>query len=162
MSIDDIPERSPAEHVSRRVIRGFRPQGLRAARKAAELKVADLARLARIGVATIERWEAGSTSPQIDKLAAVAKVLTVEIDELIDIPADQRFPGDWRNLIGLTQPQLGAQAGLDTSTVGRIERGETDLTDKTAVPLAAALGIDVAELRASHERARNRPAGTPA
>lgn len=80
----------------------------------------------------------------------------------MNIPVSERFPGDWRVLLGLTQPQLGARAGVRTAVVGSIERGETALSDNVAERLSSALDISIAELRDAHQRARSRPPGMPA
>ncbi|MFF0818063.1 helix-turn-helix domain-containing protein [Rhodococcus sp. NPDC003318] len=143
-------------------MRGFDPHRLVAARVQAGMERGDLARLADISVATLSRWETGARSPQIDVLARVARALEIEIAALVSIPKDDRFPGDWRILIGMTQPELGARAGVSTAMVGSIERGEARLTDEVATKLSSALGISPDDLRAAHRRARNREAGTPA
>ena len=78
------------------------------------------------------------------------------------MPIAERFPGDWRVLRGLTQPQLGAAAQIPTQIVGSVERGEISLSENMEVKLSKALGITRDELRASYERVRNRAPGTPA
>lgn len=148
--------------MSRRILRGFDPQLLATAREATGLSRADLARVAGVGISTIRQWETGLKSPQVDKLALVANAVGVPISALVAVPVEQRFPGDWRVLAGLTQPQLGVLAGLTTSMIGQIERGEGALTESSARKIAQALGISVAELRAAHERAHLREPGTPA
>ncbi|OZE93542.1 helix-turn-helix domain-containing protein [Rhodococcus sp. 14-2470-1a] len=148
--------------VSRRVLRGFDPARLTSLREQKGMSRADLARKAGLGGATVQQWEAGTRSPQVDTLALVAKTLDLPMSALVEVPRDQRFPGDWRVLLGLTQPQLGQQVGISTSMVARIERGEVKLTDENARRLALALEIDVDELVRSFERARDRPAGVQA
>lgn len=143
-------------------MRGFNPANLTHARHTAGLSRKDLARLAQTGRATIDNWEAGRVTPQIDVLVRVARVLNVTIDQLVDIPTHQRYPGDWRILNGLTQPQLAAQTGLSTATVGAIERGEIALSPSHAETLAAALNLAADDYRSAYERSRLRPPGTPA
>jgi transcriptional regulator with XRE-family HTH domain len=104
----------------------------------------------------------GVRSPQVDVLASVARALDISLSELVSVPVDERFPGDWRVLRGLTQPQLGVAAGISTTMVGAIERGEAELSEQTARALADALSVNETELRAAYRRARNRPTGTPA
>lgn len=48
--------------------------------------------------------------------------------------------------LGLSQEGLAHAAGLDRSYVGRIERGEHNLTFVSLVRLARAMGCDVAAL----------------
>lgn len=151
-----------ASPVSRRVMRGFSPESLVAARRSMGISRAELARRAGIGETTIRRWEKADSSPQVDLLATVVVELGLEISDVVQVPKDERFPGDWRVLKGLTQPQLGGQAGVRTPIVGGVERGEISLSDVVAARLARTLGISVEELRASHFRARNRDPETPA
>lgn len=155
----DEDQMGRALSVSRRVMRGFRPGNLAAARRSMGISRAELARQADIGGTTITRWERDEASPQVDLLARVVKVLGIEISDLVQVPVAERFPGDWRVLRGLTQPQLGAAAGTSTQMVGSVERGEISLSDAMAKKLSAALGISETELRASYERARSRPHG---
>lgn len=148
--------------VSRRVLRGFEPTRLVELRTAHGLSRPDLGRIADVSLQTIHKWESGGQSPQIDVLMRVVQALGATVSDLVDIKPEDRYPGDWRVLQGLTQPELGAKAGISTSMVGAIERGDSRLTDNFAQKLAAALDIPVSELRASYERVRNRPPGTPA
>lgn len=161
MSSDDDFTRK-ARSVSRRVMRGFSAESLRQARRRAGFSQVETARVARIGADTIRRWEQGESSPQVDLLAKVVEALGVTIADVVHVPEGERYPGDWRVLLGLTQPQLGAKAGVATQIVSSVERGVISLSDNVSSKLAAALGISESELRASYERARSRPAGAPA
>ncbi|MDT2007227.1 transcriptional regulator [Rhodococcus sp. ACS1] len=143
-------------------MRGFQPDQLEKARRSAGVSQRELARLARLNADTIRRWELGDSSPQVDLLARVTAAIGVSISDLVKVPEGDRYPGDWRILRGLTQPQLGAAAGVTTQIVGSVERGEISLSDNVARKLSAALQIPESELRASYERVRTRPAGTPA
>ncbi len=147
--------------MSRRILRGFTPASFTAVRKRAGMSVSDLARISGVAVSTIHNWEAGKRSPQIDILAAAMNTLGADIDTVVLIPPDERYPGDWRVMKGLTQPQLAAAAHLPTVTVQRIERADKTLTDANAATLAALLGVTVDTYRQAYERARTRPAGTP-
>lgn len=148
--------------MSRRVMRGFDPEDFTRARISAGLSRQDLARLSRTGRATIDNWENGKATPQIDALVRVAAVLNLTPESFIKIPPDRRYPGDWRVIRGLTQPQLAAATALSTTTIGAIERGEVALTDSNAATIAAILDLTPAAYRAAYERARTRPPGTPA
>jgi len=53
-----------------------------------------------------------------------------------------------RRMLGMTQEGLAHEAGLDRSYVGRIERGEHNLTFVALVRLARAMRCDVAALTA--------------
>jgi transcriptional regulator with XRE-family HTH domain len=143
-------------------MRGFQADQLEKARRSAGVSQRELARLARLNADTIRRWELGDSSPQVDLLARVTAAIGVSISDLVKVPEGDRYPGDWRILRGLTQPQLGAAAGVTTQIVGSVERGEISLSDNVARKLSAALQIPESELRASYERVRTRPGGTPA
>jgi len=148
--------------VSRRVMRGFQPAHLRKLRKERGYSQGELARAAGIGTTTLYHWEAESKSPQVDLLARVAAALGASVEQLVDVPEADRYPGDWRVLRGMTQPQLGRATGLSTPLVGRVERGEIPLSDDVATRLAEALAISPTQLRAAYDRARQRPLGEPA
>lgn len=147
--------------MSRNVLRGFDKKAFAVARKAAGMSRGDLARLADTTAATIHNWEIGATSPQIDFLARAAKVLNIEIGDVVVTDPEQRYLSDYRCLVGLTQPQLGKVCGLTTTTITRIERGEIALTDKIAAALTAALGISEAQVKRAYLKAKHRPPGTP-
>ncbi|MGY4102031.1 helix-turn-helix domain-containing protein [Nocardia sp. R16R-3T] len=164
MSPDGSP--TPARAVTRRITRGFDPEALRRAREEHPnedlRRRAEVARLAEVGVATIQQWETGKKSPQVNLLFRVAKLLGVSMEELVPIPRDKRYLRDWRVLRGLLESDLAALTGISGSSIGRLEEGSAALTDENAGRLAAALGISSDEVRASYERARQRDIGAPA
>lgn len=147
--------------MTRRVLRGFDADAFAALRRRAGISASDLARLSGAALSTIHHWEAGRRTPQVDILAAVMSVLEAPIDAVVLIAAEERYPGDWRVMKGLTQPQLAATARLSTQIVQRIEGGEYPLSEANAEALARVLGITADEYRAAYQRARQRPAGTP-
>lgn len=63
--------------------------------------------------------------------------------ELIAFGATLRLA---RTQKGLSQEALALQCGLDRTYVGRVERGERNLSLKTIVKLAKGLGLRPAEL----------------
>jgi transcriptional regulator with XRE-family HTH domain len=147
--------------MTRRVLRGFSPSAFADARGRNGFSVADLARLADVGQSTVHAWEAGRGTPQIDLLARVMRILKTPIEEVVTIPAGERYPGDWRVIRGLTQPELAAAVKIATTSLRGIERADIGLTDNNATNLARSLGISVEEYRAAYQRARQRPAGAP-
>ncbi|MBF6137747.1 helix-turn-helix transcriptional regulator [Nocardia otitidiscaviarum] len=152
--------------MTRRVTRGFDPAALKHAREANPnpdlRRRAEVARKAEIGIATLQQWEGGQKSPTVNLLARVAQVLGVPMEQLVPIPREQRFLRDWRVLRGWLESELAARTGISGSSIGRLEEGSAALTEENAGRLAEALGITVAEVRASYERARNRDIGAPA
>ena len=153
-------DRRRRPRMTRRVLRGFDPQAFAHARRRSGLSVSDLARLADVGTSTIHAWEAGKGTPQVDLLARVMEILKTPISQVVTIEPDERYPGDWRVIRGLTQPELAAAAKIATTTLRGIERADIALTDANAITLAGLLGITVEEYRAAYTRARQRPAGT--
>ncbi|UJL32179.1 helix-turn-helix transcriptional regulator (plasmid) [Mycolicibacterium vanbaalenii] len=146
--------------MTRRVLRGFNAQAFAEARKRRGISVSDLARLADVSQATVFNWEGGKGTPQVDLLARVMRILEVPIEQVVTIAPDERYPGDWRVIKGLTQPELAAAAKIATTTLRGIERADAALTDANASALANLLDISVEEYRAAYQRARQRPAGT--
>jgi len=143
-----------------RRLRGFNAEAFWEARQRRGLSVSDLSRMTGVSDAAIWKWEAGTTTPLVDLLARVMRILEAPIEQVITIPADERYPGDWRAIKGISQPELAASAKIPTTTLKGIERGDRNLSDANADKLAALLGISVEQYRAAYERARQRPAGT--
>lgn len=165
MSSDDeggFPRGRGRGNVSRRVMRGFDRVALKRARERADMSIATVARLARVGARTVQNWEAGIHSPQVDMLRRVCEVLNVSISDVVVIDRDATYPADLRVLAGLTQPELGRAAQLSTAAIGTIERAEVELSNAALGAIARALNIDNETYRRAFARARERPAGAPA
>ena len=154
---DYEPRRRP--RMTRRVLRGFDAQAFAEARRQKGISVSDLSRLADVSQATVFNWESGKSTPQVDLLARVMRILDAPIERVVTIPADDRYPGDWRVIRGLTQPELAAAVKIPTTTLRGIERADAALTAGNADKLSTYLGISVEEYRAAYQRARERPAG---
>jgi transcriptional regulator with XRE-family HTH domain len=148
--------------MTRRVLRGFNSQAFAEARRQQGISVSDLSRLADVSQAAIFNWEAGKSTPQVDLLARVMRILEAPIEKVVTIAAAERYPGDWRVIKGLTQPELAAAAKIATTTLRGIERADIGLSDANAANLASLLGITVEQYRAAYQCARQRPAGTSA
>lgn len=58
---------------------------------------------------------------------------------------------------GLSQEMLAEAAKLERAYVGMVERGETNVSVRTALKLARALGTTLAELFAELERGSDAP-----
>ena len=143
----------------KRALHGFQPARLQAAREHSGMSRGDLGRLADIDETTILRWETRHVAPQPDLLARTAKVLAVEMDQLVIIATAERTLADLRVLAGLTQEQLGSRIGTSYQTVSRVERGQTRLSEDLADRIAGAVGVDRATVIDAHRRARTRPPG---
>ena len=149
-----------APGMSRRILRGFRPEVMADRRAAQGLSRGELARQTGVSTGAVAKWETGRSTPAVDTLARVAAVLGLAMTELIDVPETERFLGDLRALAGLTQPQLAARIGFSSSTVADLERGHAILTDVQEQRIAAAVGVAPGDVRRAYERVRTRPSGT--
>ena len=148
-----------APGMSRRILRGFRPEVMADRRAAQGLSRGELARQVGVSTAAVAKWETGRSTPAVDTLARVAAVLGLGMTDLIAIPVSERFLGDLRALAGLTQPQLAACIGFSSSTVADLERGHAILTDVQEERIATAVGATRDDVRNAFERVRNRPSG---
>ena len=124
MNLFDYEPARRRPRMTRRVLRGFDAQAFAEARRQKGISVSDLSRLADVSQATIFNWEAGKSTPQVDLLARVMRILDAPIEQVVTIPAGKRYPGDWRVIKGLTQPELAAAAKIATTTLRGIERAD--------------------------------------
>ncbi|MEU4200820.1 helix-turn-helix transcriptional regulator [Streptomyces sp. NPDC026294] len=134
---------------------------LRAVRRAAELSQRDVA--AGVGVATssVAGWEADTpTSPDPEKLPALARTLGRELDDLFPRTGLPDLT-DLRCDAGLYQIETSAILGTKSAgPVRGAERGERRLKDRYVAPLAAAYGVSEEELLRAQERSLARAQGT--
>lgn len=148
--------------VTKKILRGFDRAAYVQAREASGYSIGDLARIAKVNLTSLYEWERGTTTPQVDTLARVAKVMDVPMNRIVRIRPKDRMLSDLRVLAGLTQPELGKAAGFSTTSIGNIERAEVRLTEKKAEALAKSLGVGVSAVRAGYRNAERRLPGTPA
>lgn len=148
--------------VTRRIIRGFDRAALKAAREAKGMSVVDVARVADVAVSALRAWERGDRGPQVDRLAAVARVLDVPMSTLVDLDPVRCTLVDLRILTGRTQNELAQALGMSTTALGSLERAEVRLTDERAGRLAGQLGVDVDAVHRAYANAKGRAPGTPA
>lgn len=142
--------------MSRRPLEGFEPKRLSDARQAKKLSQGELALRASVSSASISAWEVGRTTPQVDRLQRVAKVLGVEMAKLIQVPEGDRKLVNLRELAGRTQAQLAQRAGISTPLLAALERGHASLTDAVRARLAVELGLPAAVVAEAYERGRVR------
>ena len=135
---------------------GFDPQRLRAAREAANLTRGALADAAGVHVSSITEWEAGRQVPRIDKVAALARALSIEPADLLQpVEGGALTLERLRVAAGLSQQQTAEAAGMLRNTYSAVERGETaalSYTDTQA--LARVLSVTPDQLRAAHASSR--------
>ena len=150
----------PRPRMSRRVLRGFSPEAFKDALGAA--KAPDISRKTGVSTSALYAWANGTRTPQVDNLARVMAVLGKRISDVVFTNPEDRFPGDWRNLAGMLQPQLASAANIPTTNLTKIERGELKLSDELAATLASLLGTTAEQYRQAYVRACERDIGTSA
>ncbi|WP_238442125.1 helix-turn-helix transcriptional regulator [Streptomyces pratensis] len=126
---------------------------MRSVRRAADVSQADVASALGAADSTVAGWESGATTPDQEKLPALARVLNQDLDDL--------FPR--KGLPDLTD--LRCDAGLyryETRTVigtksdgpvAGAEQGVRRLKDRYVPLLAAAYGVTEDELKRAQDRA---------
>jgi transcriptional regulator with XRE-family HTH domain len=62
----------------------FKPEALREYREAAGATRPPIASLVGCSTQTLWRWETGRTTPNVDQLIALADVLSVSVDDLVE------------------------------------------------------------------------------
>lgn len=103
---------------------GVDPTALRAARERLGLTQHQLARLAGVaGGERISRWELGLDEPRPDSLARLARVLNVQIVELLDVDPEHRDLRALRYCAGLSAGEVAAAVHVSTRSYSRWEAG---------------------------------------
>lgn len=119
----------------------------------------DLARLARVSATTVRGWELGIAKPTARSLAAAADVLNTTIEDLMLETNAPPTLSTLRQRCGLTQPDLSEATGIGASTISRVERGETPLTEEMTETIADALGVAPLQVTIAWNISANRPPG---
>jgi transcriptional regulator with XRE-family HTH domain len=96
---------------------------VRALRRRADLTAVELARQARVSVATVSKVEKGSISTSLSTLDALARALKVPITEFFAEAEDRRDCTVVRAGRGLTIDRRGTQAGHQYELLGHALRG---------------------------------------
>lgn len=127
-----------------------------AARKAAGLTQAELARLVGVSPWAVSKWELGERQPTGAAMRALSSLLGIDegLGETVGPEEIGAAVRSCRAAAGLTQAQLSALAGVSKMGLSRIESG-------TAAPRQATLGAILSALVRSSEsrRAAERVAG---
>lgn len=142
----------------KRRLRGFEPLRLRAARTAAGLSGAEVARRCGIGASTYSQWELGAADPSISALARCTKVLNINISDVVIVERGMEHLGDLRVMRGLTQGELAKLVGVSPQHVGALERGHVALSDTLARRVSDELRMELDRVVEAYVRVRNRAA----
>ncbi|WP_424921593.1 helix-turn-helix transcriptional regulator [Streptomyces sp. wa1] len=132
--------------------RRFDRERVRGVRRAADVSQADVASALGAADSTVAGWESGATTPDQEKLPALARVLNRDLDDLfprnglpdlIDLRCDAGlYRYETRTVIGTKSdgPVAGAEGGVRR------------LKDRYVPLLAAAYGVTEDELRRAQDR----------
>ncbi|MEU1484542.1 helix-turn-helix transcriptional regulator [Streptomyces sp. NPDC005752] len=125
---------------------------MRAVRRAADVSQADVASALGAADSTVAGWESGATTPDQEKLPALARVLNRDLDDLF--PRDG-LPDliDLRCDAGLYRYETRAVIGTKSDgPVAGAEQGVRRLKDRYLPLLAAAYGVTEDELKRAQGR----------
>ncbi|WP_327436087.1 helix-turn-helix domain-containing protein [Streptomyces sp. NBC_01201] len=125
---------------------------MRAVRRAADVSQADVASALGAADSTVAGWESGATTPDQEKLPALARVLNRDLDDLF--PRDG-LPDltDLRCDAGLYRYETRAVIGTKSDgPVAGAEQGVRRLKDRYVPLLAVAYGVTEDELKRAQDR----------
>ncbi|NJQ04056.1 helix-turn-helix transcriptional regulator [Streptomyces lonarensis] len=132
--------------------RRFDRERVRAVRRAADISQADVASALGAADSTVAGWESGATTPDLERLTALAKVLNRPLDDLF--PRDG-LPdlADLRCDAGLYRYETKSIIGTKSDgPVAGAEQGVRRLKDRYIPPLAAGYGVSEEELKRAQDR----------
>ncbi|EHN72330.1 hypothetical protein SMCF_8268 [Streptomyces coelicoflavus ZG0656] len=132
--------------------RRFDGRRVRAVRRAVDLTQSEVAKAVGVADPTVASWETGQSTPDGERLPALARVLGEHLDGLF--PRDG-LPdlADLRCDAGYSQYQTKALTGTKSAgPVANAERGRRRLNENFVRPLADGYGVTVEELLAAQER----------
>jgi transcriptional regulator with XRE-family HTH domain len=136
---------------------GFDPARLRTAREAAQLSRGALAEAASVHPSSVSEWESGRQVPRVETVAALAKALQIQPDDLLEpVEGAPLTLGRLRIAAGKSQQQIAEAAGMLRTTYSAVERGETGaLSYAEHQALARAFGVTDDQLRGAQDASRN-------
>lgn len=133
---------------------GFSPARLAALRTRAGKTQQQLADELGISRVQVVRWETGVVTPRASRIHALAGIFGVPTTELME-----KSPTTLtvlRTRAGLTQQDLGEQAGLHRQTISGLESGHLELRRPWATQIAQALNVDVRTVWAADRATRKK------
>ncbi|KUN02104.1 DNA-binding protein [Streptomyces yokosukanensis] len=132
--------------------RHFDRHRARAVRRAAEIKQSDVAAELGVSNTAVANWESGQSSPDPEKLPALATALKSPLDDLFPRTGLPDL-ADLRCDAGLYQKETADVIGTKSAgPVAGAERGERRLKDRYVEALAARYGVSEEELRRAEDR----------
>ncbi|MFE4328035.1 helix-turn-helix transcriptional regulator [Streptomyces sp. NPDC056831] len=141
--------------------RRFDGRRVRAVRRAAELTQSEVAKAVGVADPTVASWETGQSSPDGEKLPALARVLGRALDDLFP-RAGMPDLTDLRCDAGYSQYRTKDLIGTKSAgPVANAERGRRRLKDSYAHLLAEGYRVSLGELLAAQERSFGSDAPAP-
>ncbi|MEU9004032.1 helix-turn-helix transcriptional regulator [Streptomyces sp. NPDC059982] len=132
--------------------RRFDGRRVRTVRRAAELTQSEVARAVGVADPTVASWETGQSSPDGERLPALARVLGRDLDDLFPRNGLPDLT-DLRCDAGYSQYQTKVLIGTKSAgPVANAERGKRRLKDSFVRPLAGGYRVTVDALLAAQER----------
>lgn len=132
--------------------RHFDRDRARAVRRAADIFQSAVAAELGVSDSAVASWESGQSSPDPEKLPALAKALRADLDEVFPRPGLPDL-ADLRCDAGLYQYETAEVIGTKSAgPVAGAERGERRLKDKYIPALVARYGVREEELRRAEDR----------
>ncbi|MGW0546639.1 helix-turn-helix transcriptional regulator [Streptomyces altiplanensis] len=144
--------------------RHFDRDRVRTLRRSRDITQSEVAEAVGVGGSTVASWELGTSTPDGEKLPALAKFFGLPLDELFPRGINE-LPDltDLRCDAGYSQYQTKDLTGTKSSgPVANAERGRRRLSEKFHRPLADAYGVTVEELLAAQERSFGNEVPAPA
>ncbi|GAA1918696.1 helix-turn-helix domain-containing protein [Streptantibioticus ferralitis] len=140
--------------------RQFDGHRVRAVRRAAGLRQADLASALGLSKTPIVDWEDGKAAPHPDRLPAVAKALKQDIDTLFPrlSPPDL---SDLRADAGYTQAQAAKALGIHRPPLSNAENGKRRLPADLMPRVADLYEVSLEEMEAAQDRSFGILTSTP-
>ena len=133
-------------------LRGFNPERLRQHREARNLSQQELATAADVSVSSVQNWEAGTHCPDLAAANKLARALSIDIRELINLSPDDVRLVDLRTCTGRYRADVADELGWTLPQLGSIERGERTPTTQQRDELADLYQVEPAAIDAAHER----------
>lgn len=135
-------------------VHGFAKSAMRRGRRERNLTLRELAVVLDLSVQSVTAWESGDYAPAPGHLAALAKALGVDADDLFRTQAAETNLVGLRERAGLTATRVAVEVGIHKSALSQIEHGYRRLPARLEQPLATLYGRSETEVSEAWQRAR--------
>jgi transcriptional regulator with XRE-family HTH domain len=134
----------------------FVGQALLDARLSAKMSRAQLAEALGTDVVVVRQWEKGIASPSPQNLPRVAAAVGLQAGDLYRSEGEGPTLADLRVLAGLSQSELAARIGSNTSAISKAERGKLRLNHLQLPGYAEALGVSAMDIARAVDQTNRR------